>query len=593
MVFWKRLPAWVAVVILMAAFAVQGLLSASRESATSDEIPHLAAGYSYLRTGDYRLNFEHPPLVKLIAAVPLLAFDLDFNRDSPAWKTGSEWAFGEELINANRVAARTIVFWGRVPMLVLAVLLGLMVFKWASEIYGLRGGLLALALYAFCPNMLANGPLVTLDVPDALFILISIYTFHHLLLKPDVRHAIYAGVALGMALSSKTTALSLLPLYLLLTVVFLGRGTKGLTLAQAPVRAAIMLAAAAAIIVATYRVTSISRYFDSLKYFVSDVGAGGRPAYLFGHYSLNGWWYYFLAAILVKTPVAFLVMIAIAFASFARVKPSLVELFLVISVVFFLMLASLSRLQLGLRYVLQIYPLLFILTGGRIATAVRRVGEQPAPSGGPRRKVVALVLAGFMVWYVVGTVLAFPHYLAYFNELVGGSKNGYKYLLDSNLDWGQDLPSLASFLDRSGRPEVVLSFFGTASPGTYGITYQDFFSYNRSGRREEHTNSAAPRQEVFVVSANLLECLFIGDKHYYDWLKQKHPLATPGHSLFVYDITNDADAHLRLGVAYLSANLLKKAEREFRRVLVIDPASAQAKAYLEAMRQRAAGLSSG
>jgi len=188
--------------------------------------------------------------------------------------------------------------------------------------------------------------------------------------------------------------------------------------------------------------------------------------------------------------------------------------------------------------------------------------------------------------------MASPHYLAYFNELVGGSKNGYEYLLDSNLDWGQDLPSLANFLDRSGRPEVVLSYFGTASPRTYGITYQDFFSYNRSGRREEHLNSLAPRREVFVISANLLQCLFVADKHYYDWLKRKRPIATPGHSLFVYDITDDGDTHLRLGLIYLGFNLLAKAEREFQRALAIDPASKQAMGYLEVVRQRIAGRSS-
>jgi len=460
------------------------------------------------------------------------------------------------------------------------------IFRWTSEIYGPRAGLTSLLLYAFCPNMLANAPLVTFDVPSALFTLASVYTFQHMLLRPDARRILYAGGALGLALSCKTTAIDLLPLYVLLAVVFLWkRGTKGAVLAKVPARTALMLLTAAAVILVTYRVTSFTHYVDSLKYFVRDVGAGGRPAFLFGHYSLHGWWYYFLAAIAVKTPVPSLILVGLAFGSLARWKrPVLVEYFLIIPVVFFLALASLSRLQLGLRYVLQIYPFLFIFAGGRAWMMARGMARW--------RRPVSVALAGLLVWYVAGTLRASPHYLAYFNDLVGGPENGYKYLLDSNLDWGQDLPGLARFLDANGRPEVVLSYFGTASPRTYGITYQDFFSYNRSGRREEHLNSLAPRREVFVISANLLQCLFIGDKHYYDWLKRKRPIAVPGHSIFVYDITDDADSHTRLGISYLGGNLLAKAEREFRRALAIDPTSTQAMGYLDVVRQRSAGRSS-
>jgi hypothetical protein len=208
-----------------------------------------------------------------------------------------------------------------------------------------------------------------------------------------------------------------------------------------------------------------------------------------------------------------------------------------------------------------------------------------------RRRFTAIVVGVLLLWYCVGTLRTFPHYLAYFNELVGGPKNGYKCLLDSNLDWGQDLPSLAKFLQEEGSPEVILSFFGTAWPKTYGITYQDFYSYNLSSRREDHINSLMPSRELFVISANSLQCLYYPDKTLYDWLKQRKPLAVVGYTLFVYDITNDADAQTRLGAMYLNNTLFKRAERQFRRVLAIDPGSAVAQQYLDYIAQLPTGQS--
>ena len=573
------------VAVLLLAVAAQVVLSMMQESATSDEVPHLAAGYTYLKTGDYRLNYEHPPLVKMIAALPLLALDLDLNLEHPSWENRHEWSFGEGFINRNKVPAKTIIFWGRVPMVLLALMLGLLVYKWASEIYGVKAGLIALFLYAFCPNILGNAPLVTLDVGNTLFMVLSLYTFYHFLRRPRALSAVLAGCALGLALSSKMTSLNLLPIYFILTVIFLlKREVPGTSPRRLILGGGLVIGLAAVVILLAYRVTSVHYYLDSVRYFVKDVGSGGRPAFLFGHYSTNGWYYYFLAAMLVKTPIPSLILIGVAVVLLARRRRvSFSEYCLLVPVVFFLSVASLSRLQLGLRYILQIYPFLFIFTGGMIAGLVFEKTS--------RRRFAPIVVGVLLVWYCAGTLRTFPHYLAYFNELVGGPKNGYKCLLDSNLDWGQDLPSLAKFLQEEGSPEVILSFFGTAWPKTYGITYQDFYSYNLSSRREDHINSPMPSRELFVISANSLQCLYYPDKTLYDWLKQRKPLAVVGYTLFVYDITNDADAQTRLGAMYLNNTLFKRAERQFRRVLAIDPGSAVAQQYLDYIAQLPTGQS--
>ncbi|MFZ1947624.1 MAG: glycosyltransferase family 39 protein [bacterium] len=568
------------VALLLAVFAGQCILSMLGLSATSDEVPHLTAGYSYIKTGDYRLNYEHPPLAKLIAALPLLGLELKLDTERRSWSENREWAFAEGFINHNTVPAPTMIFLGRLPMVALGVLLGLVVYWWARKVYGRGAGLAALGLFAFCPNMLANSPLVTMDVANCLFTMLTLYAFYHLLAMQTWRLAALTGCALGGALATKMTSFGLFPVMAILGVVFglmqERRRPDPMKLAS---RAAVVLAVAAAVVALTYRVTEVGQYLASLRYFVGDIAAGGRPAFLFGKYSDHGWFYYFPAAILIKTPIPSLMVMGFAVAALAkRRKLALQEWFLAVPVAFFLVAACFSRLQLGLRYVLQIYPLMFILAGGAVSAVL---AAKPL-----RRNPAALVVAALLVWYCAGTLRIFPHYLAYFNELVGGPRNGYKCLLDSNVDWGQDLPGLAKLLEREGNPEVILSFFGTAWPESYGITYQEFYSYNLANRREPHINSLDPRRELFVISANSLQCLYYPDKTIYDWLKQRKPMTTVGHSLFVYDITTDSDAQAKLGIMYCNNRLFTKGERQFRRALAIDPGNQQARQYLDALAQR-------
>jgi tetratricopeptide (TPR) repeat protein len=579
------------VAVLLTAFAAQCLLSMRHISPTSDEVPHLTAGYAYLKTGDYRLNAEHPPAIKLLAALPLLALDLDLNLNNPSWNDNREWAFGEKFINQNKVPAQRIVFWGRIPMVVLGLLLGLAVYRWALALYGRVPALLALFLFAFCPNMLANAPLVTTDVGNALFTLLAVYGIYRFLLAPGLGGAALTGLALGLALCSKVTSVSILALYAILIAIFaVTRRGRPVSAARIAAGLGVAIGVSAVVILLAYRITSIRYYFVSLGYFVKDVGAGGRPAFLFGKYSTHGWPYYFLAAMLVKTPVPSLALLAAAVVLLIRRrKLDFAEYCLIVPVVFFLAAASLSRLQLGIRYILQVYPFLFILVGGVVGTAVGKVLAAKGRVKRPASIVPAGLLAALLVWYAVGTLRAFPHYLAYFNETVGGPKNGYKVLLDSNLDWGQDLPGLAEFLKQQGNPEVILCFFGTASPTAYGITYQDFYSYNLSGRKEEYINSPDPKREFFVISANSLQCLYYPDKTIFDWVKKRRPIAVIGYTLFVYDISQDSEAQSNLGVMYINNKFFKKGERQFRRALAIDPSNSLAKKYLEALAARPQG----
>src|SRR5438876_3614685 len=161
----------IAAIALIGTFCLQALLAVPRLSATSDEPVHLASGYSYWKTRDFRMNPEHPPLAKLLAALPLLALHPAFDTESQIWKTGDEINFGDHFLYGND--ADRLLFWARLPMVLVAAIGAGVTFLWARDLFGPAAGLFALTLYAFCPNLIAHGMLVTTDVPLAAFTVLT------------------------------------------------------------------------------------------------------------------------------------------------------------------------------------------------------------------------------------------------------------------------------------------------------------------------------------------------------------------------------------------------------------------------------------
>jgi hypothetical protein len=196
------------------------------------------------------------------------------------------------------------------------------------------------------------------------------------------------------------------------------------------------------------------------------IKASRRKAFLMGEVS-KGWWHYFLVTFAVKTPLPLLILLTwllFLLPKLWRDHPLYVN-FLMVPVVIYFGVALASRINIGHRHLLPIYPFLFVLTSALI------------PWSKTKKPVVKVFLAVLAVWYVVSSATIFPHYLAYFNELAGGPENGHKYLVDSNLDWGQDLKGLKRYMEKRGIERVWLSYFGTASPDHYGIAYNYLPSY--------------------------------------------------------------------------------------------------------------------
>ena len=346
-------------ILVYASLAVSSMRTTS---AVYDETAHLPAGYSYLTLRDFRMNAEHPPLVKELAALPLLFMDVRMRTATPAWTLGQEWEFGHRFLYQWNDGDR-LLFWGRLPVVALGCALGLAVFLWTRRHFGLRAGTIAFVLCLLSPDVLAHGQIVTTDLAVALFLFLSVIAFHAVTQRVTATGVLLAGLASGAALASKFSALVLVPILGALAVV-VAVSSRPLTLAHfraAPRPAvgtgprlavlALVLFAIGAIALtfvwATYAfhprlandpeaaanvswsrlerpgaasavlrgVRAAGLLPDAYVYGLATVlhDTEGRPAFLFGRISEKGFWYYFPATFLLKTPVALLALLAFPF----------------------------------------------------------------------------------------------------------------------------------------------------------------------------------------------------------------------------------------------------------------------------------------
>ena len=505
----SRIPHRIAVPALLALFVVCGFVSLSRDSATFDETAHLGAGVSYFETGDFRLNPEHPPLVKLIAAAPLAILHRGGgDYDSPLW-TGSrasagderrshasEWGFGFEFLNGPRKdalrrdpAARLSP--ARCTILFLGVLLAMVVYAWARELYGRPAGLLALALAVTCPALLAHARLVTTDLPAALGFTATAWLAWRWLSAPSWRRAALTGTALGVAALFKFSCALLAPLIVVLAAIAVATGRLHLKRAGAGI--ALIAAIAYGAIWAGYGFR-----FDASRdpgYVLEWEGLAGetRPspaiafarehrllpeAYLFGFayakaestervafldggQSLAGWYRYFPEAFLLKTPLGFTALaLWVLAAGLLRTRGESFDGWCVaLTPLAFAAVAILTRFNIGHRHLTPLYPFLCLA----ISPAAAWLAER-----GARAVAVAILVGSCFVSFALAT----PRYLSYFNVVAGGPRGGAKHLVDSNVDWGQDLIRLKSWMSAQGVEEVNLAYFGTADPRAYEIKFR-------------------------------------------------------------------------------------------------------------------------
>lgn len=543
------------VVILLLLIFFQALLSIKNKSVTFDEIAHLPAGYSYIRTLDFRMNIEHPPLVKQLSALPLLFLDLNFPVNQQAWNESRQWIFGWDFLYNNKLSADKILFLGRLPVILLSCLLGYFLFSWTKQLFGVGAGLFSLFLYTFSPNILAHSRLVTTDLGVSLFVFLSIYTFWKYLKSPRLLNAVLGGICFGLVIATKFSAILIFPIYFLVLVIFY-MNEKKLYIKLWHIIA--FFGAALLIVCLTYGFVSFNLYFRGLSRILSEVRERGHSAYLLGQYRSTGWLHYFLVAFILKTPIPSLIFVFMGL-YFCRKHKGLY--FLYIPIIIFFLFASFSKKQIGLRHILPIYPFLYIAAGTVFNYVRKRYREKLI--------LAPIIFSAMCGWLVFSQIKIFPDYLAYFNELGGGSDNGYKYFVDSNLDWGQDLPGLKSFLNKEGNPSLIFSYFGTASRKHYDIKHQELLNSGMGLEKSSYINSVDVEKEYFAISATNLQAVYFRQKDIFRWLKERSPVKKIGYSIFVYDISKDIEATAIIGEIYRSMGWDEHAERQYKRILYI------------------------
>lgn len=536
----REVPPPAAVAGLLLFFVVAGWLSLRGDSATSDETAHVGAGVACLDTRDLRMNPEHPPLAKGWAA--LLPWALSRTKpdySGEAWRSADQWLFGFELLHGPlrdpaRRDPRAILLPARGMMLVLGVALGLVVWAWSRRIWGEAGGLLALTLFVLSPTMLAHARLVTTDLPAALGFTATAWLFREALRRPSAARIAAAGGALAAALLFKFSAVLLGPILLIaggLYLVFGDGDERGEPDRRRRARTAVFVLIGAGVVAwvgvwagygfrwaATGAGHSLPWAFrEGLPAGLSPLvlaardarvlpeawvfGLGAalqdqvRLAYFHGEISPLGFRAYFPVAFALKTPPALVALSFWAIAGGATLwkRRRLDAIVLASLFIVYAGTALASRLNLGHRHLAPLEPVLFIACGAIPALADRLW-----------KKIAAgvLVLGCALSW-----AAATPGYLSYFNVLSGGPRGGARWLLDSNLDWGQDLARLARWMERENVERIHLAYFGTADPQAYGIRYDKVVFYS-DFRPWEPTVRPGPG-DLFAVSANLLHGLYL------------------------------------------------------------------------------------
>jgi 4-amino-4-deoxy-L-arabinose transferase-like glycosyltransferase len=516
--------------VLLATFATLALVSAAGDSVTSDEVAHLPAGYTYVQTGDFRLNPQHPPLVKALAAVPLLSFELARVEDVDGWKQGQDRIFGANFLVNNYEPLYRILFAGRLPMIALGVFLGAVLFRWASEMWGPHAALATLFLYSLSPNVLAHARLVTTDAGIATFTVCALYALWKFVLHGRNEHAALCGLALGCALLAKYsgTLTAAIVFALLAASLLFGRSLRDV------VRGGLWIGGVALLIVELgYGFPGgLANYYRGFQAISRDFDMN-KPAFLWGQHA-SGFWYYYLLAQLFKTPLPTLLLFGAALLTFDVHERSSRRdwLFVLAPIAAFHAAGTGFRPNIGLRHVLPVFPFLFLAAGWTAGKALE---------SGRKARAVLLLLG---VWYAVGTLRVSPHFLAYFNELAGGPAGGVRYLSDSNLEWGQDVAAMRAAIERTPGSPPRAAVFAPLDLQAQGVIAGPI------GLRD----LVWPRQHVtYYVGTNyLIQEAYAGNPALrFEWLDRYRPVEMLGWSIYVYRFSTDPADHDRKDVIFV------------------------------------------
>lgn len=542
MTWWQ----WLLLLAALALFAAQAGWSSTLKSAAFDEQYHLAAGYSYLRTGDFRLATNHPPLAGLIAALPLLGdATITLPTGHPSWAAGDRFLFSDNFLWESGNDAQSILLRARWMVTLLGVLLLASIFFAARQMMGARAAWLAFLLAIFEPNLIAHSRFVTTDLALTLFTFLAVWWWWRWLVQARWYNVLLAGVFAGLAMATKYNgALVWVVIGLALMIQPTVRG--GAAWRQRWLGLAAALLAASGVIWAIFRfsigpVTFLPawlplpaphywQWFWNTVFRILDL-QGARVDFFLGEASNRYWWNYFFVATGVKLPLVELLLALSGFALLARDRSLRRLSVLWLLPALLLLLGMTEVLNIGFRHMLAGIPFMLLL-GGYVAEAVSWLYARP------RR--TAAVGALLTMLLLVDTARIAPHYESYFNQLAGPWQNWSNILVDSNLDWGQDLIALRQVMDEQGIDSVNLAYFGKAAPEAYGVRYRPLPSYLRfmEGREIGAYNPYTPEPGWYAISATALRTGTMTPEtvDLYKPFRERTPDAHAGYSIYLYNV---------------------------------------------------------
>ena len=582
----NRITNIIAILLLVFVFLIT-VFSMSGDNVTMDESSHLPAGYSYVSQKDMRINPEHPPLVKDLAGIPLLFIKgINFPYEIKAWQTdvNGQWDFGFNFLYSRGNPVDKMIFWGRIPMILILILLGFYIFKWTRELYGNNASLLALSLFSLSPTFLAHGRLVTTDVAAAVGAFIATYYFVKALKTSNTKNIVFSGIWFGIAELLKFSVILLVPLFIVLAIIWWLFVSKNFWQILKLLVSVFVIGFVVIGIVYMFhtwnyppekQVSDTAFILTSFKYSaVSDAivwmadkpilrayaqyllglamviqrATGGNTTYFMGEVSASGWKNYFPTVYFIKETLTLhiLTFIALFYALYTGIKQirkpifsgifraignfvkyRFAELSMLGFMAIYWTTSLTSNLNIGARHLLPAFPFTIALVAGVVSATFFKQ---------PYMKLKQVIIITLIAWQAVSVLSVYPSFLTYFNEAVGGPTKGHLYSVDSNLDWGQDLKRLTKWVNDNKIDLIYLDYFGGGDARYY---LKEKFTPWHGDWSEDNL----PENSYLAISATLLQGGrgkpvpgFNQNNGYYLWLNKYDPVTVIGNSIFVYRI---------------------------------------------------------
>ena len=525
--------------------------SAVQKSATVDEQSHLFRGVAYLKEGATHFLLGHPLTASSLSAFMLVQTEKNLNLPigEPYWKSGDWSISGDAFLWQLNDNPHRLLFLGRFPVMLATLLLGSVVFRWGRRIRDIETALLAFALILLDPNVIAHGRIISGDAVLTLFFTITLYGFWEWGAKDfslnatqefrqKKRYLFLIGLGLGLSAVSKFNGLVLV---LILAICLFWLAIKNrkwqlmLTLIPIGIISLVVVWVTNGFAIRPF---PGGPFWQDLFWQLQYTG-GQHGVYFAGQTSDTGWWFYFPITFLLKEPLFTLTLWGTAVLLFSvnpqyrRNKHSLI--FFILPALIYLISGAFSALNIGFRYMLPILPLFALFSSDLLikwqhASLKRQSKKHPFPL----LTLSLLFMATLSIW-------AYPNYIPFFNRFAGGSQNGWRLLSDSNVDWGQDLPTLARWQAEQGGQPIFLSYFGTAHPSAYGIQFEPIPTWEPTPEQGDPTrqiyNPLNPAPGFYAISVNHLHGVVLGEnRDFYKFFREKEPIEKIGNSIFIYEV---------------------------------------------------------